>query len=288
MEMSDNIVRLLPERMSINNTRELSARDGSTLWHTISSPFKRPASIKRVYFEQSQMIRKSAIDIYENASILYLFAGDGLEAHLSGIMNEKTVLSDISKSALKHAQQRVESYKLTKPAAYIQCDAEKLPFDDKSYDIVIAFKGIHHCFVPQNALAEVLRVTKKRAIIFDNWQCLLTDFLYKINLSSRIEYSGLKPNRFNKITLLAMLYNAGIKNYYIETTRPYFLDRYFGWRGRRFIQKIANKVHQGNSFMLLVDSIGTNLNALARSSIAKYESNPTNFMPSEKQPIMPG
>ena len=155
MEMSDNIVRLLPERMSINNTRELSARDGSTVWHTISSPFKRPASIKRVYFEQSQMIRKSAIDIYENASILYLFAGDGLEAHLSGIMNEKTVLSDISKSALKHAQQRVESYKLTKPAAYIQCDAEKLPFDDKSYDIVIAFRGIHHCFVPQSALAEV-------------------------------------------------------------------------------------------------------------------------------------
>lgn len=30
------------------------------------------------------------------------------------------------------------------------------------------------------------------------------------------------------------------------------------------------------------------LNKLARSSIAKYESNPTNFMPSEKQPIMPG
>lgn len=131
-------------------------------------------------------------------------------------------------------------------------------------------------------------MTKKRAIIFDNWQCLLTDFLYKINLSSRIEYSGLKPNRFNKITLLAMLYNAGIKNYYIETTMPYFLDRYFGWCGRRFIQKIANKIHQGNSFMLFVDRIGTNLNKLARSSIAKYEANPTNFMPSEKQPIMPG
>lgn len=288
IEISDNILRLLPERMSFNNTRELSVRHPVTMWHIISSPFILPASQKRSYFEHSQMVRKSAIDIYENASILYLFAGDGLEAHLSGIMNEKTVLSDISKSALKHAQQRVESYRLTKPAAYIQCDAEKLPFDDKSFDIVIAYKGIHHCFVPQSALAEVWRVTKKRAIILDNWQCLLTDFLYKINLSSKIEYSGLKPNRFNKISLQTMLYNAGIENYYIETTMPHFLDRYFGWRGRRFIQKIANRVHQGNTFMLIVDKIGTDLNKLAKSSIAKYESNPTNFMPSEKQPIMPG
>ncbi len=287
IEISDGIVKLLPEKMSVNNTRELSARDDSTVWHAISSPFKRPAAVRRVYFEQAQMIRRSAIDIYENASILYLFGGDGLEAHLSGIMNERTILSDLSHSALKHAQQRVESYRLPRPSAYVQCDAENLPFADRSYDIVVAFKGIHHCFIPQKAMAEVWRVTKKRAIVVDNWQCLLTDLLYRINLSSRIEYSGLKPNRFNRISLLTMLYNAGIENYYLEIMMPYLLDRYFGWRGRRFIQGIGNKVRQGNSFMLILDRIETDLCRLARDRIAEYHANPTNFTPSEQQPVMP-
>lgn len=286
-EVSDNVITLMPERINANNTRELHARTESSVWHVISSPFKRPTSIRRVYFEHAQLIRKFAVDIYDNASILYLFAGDGLEAHLSGIINDTTVLSDISRNALRHAQQRVQSYRLPKPTAYIQCDAEKLPFEDGSYDIVIAFKGIHHCLVPQSAMAEVWRVAKKRAIVFDNWQCPLTDLMYRVNRSSRIEYSGLKPNRFNRLTLQTMLYNAQIDNYHIETTMPYLMDRYIGWHGRKLVQNAANKLGQGNAFILVVDRMGTNLNNLAKCPVPAYEANPAGFVPSEKQPIIP-
>ena len=281
------IVELLPEAMSVNNARELNARDGSSVWHVVSSPFKRPSSVRRVYLEQSQLIRRFAIDIYESSSILYLFAGDGVEAHLSGIMNERTVLSDISESALRCARQRVESYRLARPAAYVQCDAERLPFGDQSYDIVIAFKGIHHCLIPQSALAEVWRVAGKRAIVFDNWQCLLTNVLYSLSLSSRIEYSGLKPHRFNKLALQTMMYNAGIDNYHIETCMPHLVDRYVGWRGRRLIQRFMKPLSQGNQFLLVVDKIGTNLKERARVRLAEYESNPTGFVPSEEQPALP-
>ncbi len=285
--MSDGVLSLLPERMSDNNTRESLARMDSSVWHVISSPFRRSASVRRVYCEHARLIRKFAVDMYEDASILYLFSGDGLEAHLSGILNRKTVLSDISKEALCHAQQRVRSYRLPQPAAYVQCDAEHLPFDDRSYDIVIAFKGIHHCLVPQAAMAEVWRVARKRAVIFDNWQCLLTDVLYKINLSSRIEYSGLKPNRFNRICLQTMLCNAQIGNYYMETTLPYLIDRYVGWRGRKALQSVAKRLGQGNGFVLIVDREGTNLAELARRPADAYEANPTDFVPSEEQPVIP-
>lgn len=50
---------------------------------------------------------------------------------------------------------------------FVKYDGMTLPFDDRTFDTVIAFHVFHHCDSPEFAYSECLRVAKKRVIFVE-------------------------------------------------------------------------------------------------------------------------
>ena len=50
----------------------------------------------------------------------------------------------------------------------VKYDGKKIPFGDNSFDTVIAFYVLHHCFDLTNAVAECTRVSRKRILIVES------------------------------------------------------------------------------------------------------------------------
>ena len=201
-------VTLLPDHLSDNNAREAQAYQGDDsglLNYVIQKPYNYPRLAREAYLHCTGMMHDLAAELGGNPSVLFLFGGGGMEAHLSGLLGENAVLADISSPLLRMAADRFAHYGVPQPAAYVTCDAERLPFRTGSFDFVIGFEGIHHCLVPQAALNEVWRVARKRTMVVDNYESALTRFMYRFGRSSAIEYSGVKPNRFTMNALETML-----------------------------------------------------------------------------------
>lgn len=53
-------------------------------------------------------------------------------------------------------------------------NAECIEAADGSYDVVVIHSGLHHCFVPQKAIAEMLRVARRGTLLFEPYDNLLT------------------------------------------------------------------------------------------------------------------
>lgn len=51
---------------------------------------------------------------------------------------------------------------------YIRYDGEKLPFKDKTFDLVLCFYVLHHCDDPEISLRECARVAKENVIIIES------------------------------------------------------------------------------------------------------------------------
>lgn len=72
--------------------------------------------------------------------------------------------------------------KLPRIKKYKQADAQKLPFPDLSFDVVIVNAGLHHCDSPHKALTEMYRVAKKAVIVHEAQDSMLVKLLIKLKL----------------------------------------------------------------------------------------------------------
>ncbi|HEX5322322.1 MAG TPA: methyltransferase domain-containing protein [Capsulimonadaceae bacterium] len=54
------------------------------------------------------------------------------------------------------------------PYAWSFQDAEKLTYEDNSFDITLVHAGLHHCRSPHRALLELYRVARKGVLVFEN------------------------------------------------------------------------------------------------------------------------
>ena len=86
---------------------------------------------------------------------------------------------------------------------FVKLDGEKLPFDDKEFDFVVASHVLEHVIDPNNFLKEISRVAKQGYIevptklednlVFENkkahlWHLTFDDVNQVINISKKIQY----------------------------------------------------------------------------------------------------
>jgi demethylmenaquinone methyltransferase / 2-methoxy-6-polyprenyl-1,4-benzoquinol methylase len=81
----------------------------------------------------------------------------------------RVVLSDINASMLREGRRRLVDEGLVGNIAYVQCDAEQLPFPDQSFDCITIGFGLRNVTRQSRALAAMYRALKPggRAIVLE-------------------------------------------------------------------------------------------------------------------------
>jgi ubiquinone/menaquinone biosynthesis C-methylase UbiE len=110
--------------------------------------------------------RKKIVDLSEatkDSKILDLCTGTGAQAIAFSKIGCDVTAMDLSEDMLKIAQKKTNRIK------FILADASKLPFKNKSFDIVTISFGLHEMpfEIAKQAVVEALRVSKKTIIIAD-------------------------------------------------------------------------------------------------------------------------
>lgn len=144
----------------------------------------------------------------------------------------QTTCLDFNKNNLEIAKQNFKKEKAT--AAFIEGDAEKLPFPNNQFDLVCSFGLLEHFKNPQTAILEMSRVLKPNGLFF-------ADIVPK-----RFSIQSL-GNIFNFLVTLPFGYQKALRNF-----RPLYFENSFSWQEyKNFIQEagIENiKIHGNRPF----------------------------------------
>lgn len=97
-------------------------------------------------------------DELEGADVLEVGCGSGIAVQLLVEAGANVTAVDLTPWAVETTRARLEAFGLA--AEVFEADAERLPFDDVSFDLVFSWGVIHHTTDMQAALAELVRVCR--------------------------------------------------------------------------------------------------------------------------------
>ncbi len=106
----------------------------------------------------SQIILKH----YPHAKVLDVGCGAGLLSNPLAKQGLDVTGIDLSENSLTVAKM----YDATKTVKYLHADAEKLPFENESFDVVCALDLLEHVENPETVILEAARVLKKDGLFF--------------------------------------------------------------------------------------------------------------------------
>jgi len=151
-------------------------------YEEIDSRFFRDA---RCYLPTDKVPFDRLIDFPSLADkdVLEIGVGMGSHAQLLATHSKSFAGIDLTDYAINSTRQRMKLFGLDKPSVRImQMDAEKLEFDDESFDFVWSWGVIHHSANTRNALKEIHRVLRPGG--------RLTTMVYHRNIWNYYIYSG--------------------------------------------------------------------------------------------------
>jgi len=152
----------------------------------------------------------------------------------SGMMSEKfaragviVTATDFSASAIIRARERARRYNFT--AAFAVADAERLPFPDRSYDLVAVHDGLHHLEHPKQAVREMARIARQAVLIMDPADAALTAAAVKLGIAQRFEEAGNEVKRLEPFVLEEILRHCGLRTIRWRRTMMYYPHRPGRW-----------------------------------------------------------
>ena len=119
-------------------------------------PFSAKISTSQAYLH---LLRYNYAVNVSYGVILDVGCGYGYGSKMLTKVGDMVVAIDISREALQYAK------KCYRGPAYIQADAERLPFREEKFDCVVALELIEHVENGKNLLSEVYRVIKKDGLL---------------------------------------------------------------------------------------------------------------------------
>jgi ubiquinone/menaquinone biosynthesis C-methylase UbiE len=142
-----------------------------------------------------------------NRRLRVLFAcigsGEGLPFWFDRVPIQEVVGVDISVEACRLAR-RVVHGKIDR-SAFIQADAESLPFPDESFDLAVVHNGLHHLTNPAAGLRELWRVSRGAVVVIEPADSLFMPLFVRLGIARSHEDSGNEVLRFQKADLLSFL-----------------------------------------------------------------------------------
>ena len=100
-------------------------------------------------------------------SVLEIGTGRGISLAALSKKYGKVTAVDNSADQVDLAKDYLYMSEVLENITFCNCNAEKLPFADKSYDLVVSANAFHHMEKPFVVIKEMMRVCKKRLVIAD-------------------------------------------------------------------------------------------------------------------------
>jgi SAM-dependent methyltransferase len=113
-------------------------------------------------------------------------------------------------------------------------NAERLPFESASFDLVFCKESLHHLARPVLGMYELLRVCRRAAIVIEPWNCLLVELLARFGVTTRYEHGqqGNQRSRDNYVYRWDRAQLESIlRSLYLESDAT--LDLTIGWMSTR-------------------------------------------------------
>ena len=131
--------------------------------------------------------------------------------------------SDLSLGAATRAKTRSERHRLGFRS--IVADVERLPYADKSVDLVSVHDGLHHLDDPYVGLSEMARVARRWVVVTEPARASITRLAVCVGLALETEEAGNRVARMEPLEVAAYLEARGFKVLLAERYGMYYQHR---------------------------------------------------------------
>lgn len=176
--------------------------------YEIERPNGTPPLYGRLYGEKFRRAT-SGLGSLSGRTVLVICGGSGMEAEHLARAGAQVISLDVSRGAAGRAQERSRRHGVA--LLPVVGDAERLPFADRSVDVVFVHDGLHHLESPETAVAEMARVARSAVSINEPAAAAVTRLSVRVGVSVDVEPAGNAVNRLTLDGLRALLEPLGFR-----------------------------------------------------------------------------
>jgi SAM-dependent methyltransferase len=175
----------------------------------VSRPHGTPELYRWYYEEKFERSIRGIGHLLLGATALTVCGGSGMDAEFLARRGASVISSDISPGACRRAAERAHRFGVS--ITPLVADAERLPFPDRSVDVVYVHDGLHHLERPEGALAEMARVAARVVSLTEPADAAVTALAVRARLALEVEDAGNRVERLELDDLCAALRMHGFR-----------------------------------------------------------------------------
>ena len=115
---------------------------------------------------------------------------------------------------ISNVDARIDTAGAYAPYSWSYQNAESLGFESGAFDVVVVHAGLHHCYSPHRALAEMYRVARRAVVLVEARDSLLIRLAAKLGFTDDYEVEAVVANGF----VAGGVANSSIPNYVYRWT----------------------------------------------------------------------
>lgn len=194
---------------------------------------------------------------------LSVCGGSGMDAELLARAGARVISTDIAPGSAERALERARRFGV--PLVAVVADVERLPFLDRSVDLVYVHDGLHHLEDPLRGLAEMARVARRAVSVTEPARAAVTRVATRVGLALSREEAGNPVARLRPEDVEAVLRASGFT--VVRSRRYAMLYRHEPGRATRWLSapvplalatgalRAANRVAGGLGNKLTVQAV---------------------------------
>jgi SAM-dependent methyltransferase len=217
----------------------------------VTRPHGTPA-LYRWYYEEKFRISIAGLEaMLPGATVLTVCGGSGMDAEFLALRGARVIASDLSLGAMRRTCERARRYNL--PIEPLVADVTKLPFADRSIDLVYVHDGLHHLEDPFEGLREMTRVAGRAVSLTEPADAWATKIAVHLGLSMEWEEAGNRVARMKEKPIGDFLRSQG---FIIGNSSRYAMyykhhpGRFIAWLSKPGVLEVTRKaVRLGNALI---------------------------------------
>lgn len=213
--------------------RQMEFFDRESEEFEIARPHGQPRLYRWLMAEKFRRSIRNVEYLLRDATVLTVCGGSGMDAEFLAREGARVVTSDLSVGAAQRAVERARRHGLTVEA--VVADAERLPFADRSIDIVYVHDGLHHLSDPLVGLAEMCRVARRAVLMTEPSRAAVTQLAVRAGIAESVENAGNRVERVSVDDVSAELARNGLEVVGVDRYAMYYQHQP-GW-GMRFFSR---------------------------------------------------